>query len=63
MLNKAVRLVKYGAIASIVSGSVVALQSNEWNVLSTGIVRFGRAAVAVCVFTICIYSYLYILQT
>lgn len=42
-----IRWVKYGVGLSVVGGFVVNLKHSDWKVQSTGIVRFGRAAVAV----------------
>ena len=41
------RIVKLGAIGSAVIGFGYLLQKNDWEVSTVGVVRFGRAAVAV----------------
>ena len=42
------RLLKLGAIGSAVIGSGYLLQKNDWEMSTVGVVRFGRAAIAVC---------------
>lgn len=41
------RWLKYGIGLSVVGGSIVNLKHSNWDIRSTGAVRFGRAAVAV----------------
>ena len=45
--GKLFKTAKYGAGLATISGSLYYLQKNDWNVLSVGTVRFGRAAIAV----------------
>ena len=47
MFRTSITILKYAALCSATGATVGTLYKNDWNVSSTGLVRFGRAAVCV----------------
>lgn len=47
LVRRVGRVLKYGLVVGVGAGSVALLQHNEWDFSSVGVVRFGRAAMAV----------------